>query len=129
MSNEGKVLLVTGGAHSTGAVTAEVLGRLGYDVATLDVLPEAEGEGVRREVEANGRRCLYIPCDVADEEQVKRAVVQRTLETPGTVNVFVNNAGIVLVAAIEDIPYEEFRRVVSMNLGGTFLLCKHCCKC
>jgi NAD(P)-dependent dehydrogenase (short-subunit alcohol dehydrogenase family) len=124
MSNEGKVLLVTGGARGIGAATAEVFSRHGCDVAALDVLPEAEGEDVRREVEANGRRCLYIQCDVADEEQVKRAV-QRTLETLGTVDVLVNNAGIVLVAAIEDIPYEQFMRVVSVNLGGTFLLCTH----
>ena len=87
-------------------------------------MPEAEREGIHRKIEANGHRCLYIQCDVVDDVQVKRAV-QRTFETPGTVDVLVNNAGIMLVAAVEDIPYEGFMCVVSVNLGGTFLLCKH----
>ena len=124
MSNGSKVLLVTGGARGIGAAAAEVFSQHGYDVSILDILPPAEADEIRQKVQANGARCLYIQCDVADETQVKQAV-QQTLAELGTIDVLVNNAGIVLVAAVEDIPYEQFMRVVSVNLGGTFLLCKH----
>jgi len=124
MSDESKVLLVTGGARGIGAAAAEIFSQHGYDVSILDILPLAEAGEIRQKIQANGRRCLYVQCDVADEGQVKQAVRQ-TLDELGTIDVLVNNAGIVLVAAVEDIPYEQFMRVVSVNLGGTFLLCKY----
>lgn len=79
-------------------------------------------------MQANGARCLYIQCDVADEAQVKQAV-QQTLAELGTIDVLVNNAGIVLVAAVEDIPYEQFMRVVSVNLGAPSCCASTCCPC
>jgi len=122
MTEQRKVALITGGAQGIGAATALVFGEHGYAVAVLDVKPDHER--LCDQIEAAGGVCLYLECDVADERAVQRAVAQ-VVETFGTVDVLVNNAGIVLVAAVEDIDYALFQRVVNVNLGGTFLLCKY----
>ena len=122
MSERTKVAVVTGGARGIGAAVAKVFAGNGYDVAILDVLPDSDG--LQAEIEAGGTRCLYLHCDVASESDVQAAVGQ-IVQAFGTIDVLVNNAGIVLVRAVEDIPYELFQRVVNVNLGGTFLLCKH----
>ncbi|NWF68329.1 MAG: SDR family oxidoreductase [Chloroflexi bacterium] len=122
MSGTKPVVVVTGAARGIGAAVAKVFCRSGYRAALLDVLPEAQSECA--EIRAEGGEYLYIQCDVADETAVK-AAVEQTLAAFGTVDVLVNNAGVVLVAAVEDIDYARFQRVFNINVGGTFLLCKY----
>lgn len=122
MSDNQPVALVTGAARGIGAAVATIFSRNGYRVALLDVLSEADSQVA--DIRAEGGECLYIVCDVADEAAVKSAVEQ-TVEAYGTIDVLVNNAGVVLVAAVEDINYEQFQRVFNINVGGTFLLCKY----
>ena len=66
-----------------------------------------------------------VRCDVADERAVN-ALVQRALDEHGRIDVLVNVAGVVLVKPLEETEWEDYRRTVDVNLGGTFLLCKHC---
>ena len=112
---EGKrVALVTGAARGIGAAVARRLGEAGYLVLGADVL-DAEQETTYP----------LVRCDVADEAAVA-ALVQRALDDHGRIDVLVNVAGIVLVKPLEETDWEEYRRTVDVNLGGTFLLCKHC---
>src|SRR5262245_5992851 len=88
----GRVAIVTGGGTGIGAATARQLAQHGADVViaarTVDEL-ERMAERIR---ETTGRRCLAVPTDVKDEEQVAR-MVQRTVDELGRVDILVNNAG------------------------------------
>jgi NAD(P)-dependent dehydrogenase (short-subunit alcohol dehydrogenase family) len=84
-------------------------------VVGLDVVPpEAElAEGVE-----------FARCDVADESAVQ-ALVADVVARCGRIDSLVNVAGIVLVKPLADTGWDEFRRLVDVNLGGTFLMLKH----
>ncbi|MCC6616457.1 MAG: SDR family oxidoreductase [Anaerolineae bacterium] len=122
MSKTEPVAVVTGAARGIGAATARLFNQNGYRVALVDILPEVNE--LAAELSASGPECLGLVCDVSDESAVKSAVTQ-TLAAFGTIDVLVNNAGVVLVAAVEDINYERFKQVFNINVGGTFLFCKY----
>jgi len=122
MSKTEPVAVVTGAARGIGAATARLFNQNGYRVALVDILPEVTE--LAAELAASGPDCLGLICDVSDESAVKSAVEQ-TLAAFGTIDVLVNNAGVVLVAAVEDINYERFKQVFNINVGGTFLFCKY----
>ncbi|MBV9965871.1 MAG: SDR family oxidoreductase, partial [Alphaproteobacteria bacterium] len=63
-------------------------------------------------------------CDVSDEASVEAAVAF-ALDRHGRIDALVNNAGIVLVKPLEETTWDDYRRVVDVNVGGAFLLCKH----
>jgi short-subunit dehydrogenase len=66
-----------------------------------------------------GSKAVAIPTDVADESQC-RALIQRTQETYGHIDMLVNNAGITVVSKLEDLPnLRLFRRVIDVNFYGT----------
>lgn len=117
-----KVAIVTGAGRGIGAATVQVFVKHGYAVAALDVLPE--GQRVADEVNADGGECWFMPCDVADEKQVTDCVRQVTARH-GRVDALLNIAGIVLVKPFDEIEWAEYQRTVDVNLGGTFLMCKH----
>lgn len=106
------VALVTGAARGIGAATVARFEQAGYDVVGADVL----------EPEPGGRPLTH--CDVSDESAVSR-LVGDTLERHGGIDALANVAGIVLVKPLDETTWEDFKRVVDVNLGGTFLLCKH----
>jgi citronellol/citronellal dehydrogenase len=88
----GRVAIVTGGGTGIGAATAHRLARHGADVVIAS-RTAAELERTSQAVErASGRRCLAVPTDVKDEEQVAR-LVQRTVDELGRIDILINNAG------------------------------------
>ena len=95
----------------------------GADVAVVDVLPEREAEPVLAEVEGVGRRGVYVRADVAGEEGV-RGMVGTVLEAFGRIDVLVNNAGVLSQSLVEEMPVEEWDRVLAVNLRGVFLCCR-----
>ena len=122
MSETEPVAVITGAARGIGAATARLFHRNGYRVALVDILPDVKD--LAAELGTSGPDCLGLICDVSDETAVQSAVAQ-TLATFGTIDVLVNNAGVVLVAAVEEINYERFKQVFNINMGGTFLFCKY----
>jgi NAD(P)-dependent dehydrogenase (short-subunit alcohol dehydrogenase family) len=107
------VAIVTGAARGIGAATAARFVEGGYEVVGADVLESEEDAPYR-----------VHSCDVADEAAVA-ALVGRALDEHGRIDVLANVAGIALVKPLYETTWEEYRRVVDVNLGGTFLLCKH----
>jgi len=120
---ERKVAIVTGGARGIGAATVKVFTRRGYAVAFVDTLQQ-EGEEVCKEVRSAGGECLFFPCDVSDETQVK-FVVDTVVRQYGRVDALVNNAGIVLVKPFDEITFAEYRRTFDVNVGGIFLFTRY----
>jgi NAD(P)-dependent dehydrogenase (short-subunit alcohol dehydrogenase family) len=117
-----KVALITGAARGIGAATARLFVEHGYPVVIADVLDE--GAVLCNELTAGGGACVYHRCDVSNEADVQASVAV-AVDTFGSLDVLVNNAGVVLVKPLDEIGWDEFRRVVDVNLGGTFLGCKH----
>ena len=120
---EDKVAIVTGGARGIGRGIVEAFAVEGADVAIADVLPEREAAPVLAEVEVAGRRGIYVQTDVAQEDQV-RSMIETVLEAFGRIDVLVNNAGILSQSPLEEMPVEEWDRVLGVNLRGTFLCCR-----
>jgi 3-oxoacyl-[acyl-carrier protein] reductase len=105
---EGRVAFVTGGARGIGRCTAEALRDLGARVASCDLArPEIEG-------------VLGVVADVTDEEAVDRAVTEIEREL-GQVELLVLNAGILIAEPLEQTQPPEWRRLIDVNVGGTYL--------
>ena len=117
-----RVALLTGAAQGIGAATARLFAERGYSVAALDVLDT--GQQVCDEINQAGGDCQLYRCDVVDETSIE-ATVSAIQARYGRIDTLLNVAGIVLVKPLVETTWDEYRRVVDVNLGGTFLLCKH----
>jgi 3-oxoacyl-[acyl-carrier protein] reductase len=117
---EGKTALITGGARGIGRGIAEAFAREGADVAIGDLASEEQVVPVREAIGSMGRRCVYARTDVAEEQQV-RHLVDETLAAFGHLDILVNNAGIFTQSLVEHLSVEDWDRVLSVNLRGTFL--------
>ena len=131
MSLEDKVTVITGASRGIGRALALGFAADGAVVVaaarTLCVIgggPEGSLEETVRSITEAGGRAVAIPCDVADETQVK-TLVERTLAEVGPIDVLVNNAGILSSGAICDFDVRDWDRVMAVNMRGTFLMCKH----
>ncbi len=113
---DGKVALVTGAARGTGEVTARLFAEEGARVVLGDVL-HAQGEAVAKEI---GDAALYVPLDVTDAAAWAAAVLRAT-EHFAPLDVLVNNAAVLEVESLVETTPESFRRVLDVNLVGSFL--------
>jgi NAD(P)-dependent dehydrogenase (short-subunit alcohol dehydrogenase family) len=113
-----KVALVTGAARGIGLATAKRFLADGWRVAMLDI----DGENLKRTYAALARPddTLTITCDVAIPEQVARAFAELK-QRFGRLDALVNNAGIAIFKPILDVTYEDWSRVLAVNLTGPFL--------
>ena len=82
------------------------------------------GNEVMSEINGAGGDCAFWQCDVASEKDVASSV-EKIMQVHGRIDVLNNNAGIVLVRSLDEILWDEYQRVVNVNLGGIFLFCKH----
>jgi 3alpha(or 20beta)-hydroxysteroid dehydrogenase len=112
----GKVALVSGGSRGMGASHVRALVAKGAKVVLGDIL-DAEGELVAKEV---GDSARYVHLDVTSPDDWAEAVRVAASEF-GTVDVLVNNAGIINVGLIEDYELSEWQRILDINLTGVFL--------
>lgn len=121
MSVEGQVAVVTGGTQGLGAAIARALAKAGATVVVWDIA------GTERDERSRGEPAEPFPtfaCDVADEASVT-AAASETAAGIGTPTILVNNAGIAGPhAALTDLPPAQWRRVLDVNLTGTYLTCR-----
>ena len=123
----GQVAIVTGGAKGIGAAVAECLAEDGAHVALVARGEEAlRAKAIALDEKFTGRESLAVPCDVTDEQQV-RAMVDAVADRFGGVDILVNTAGGTgpIETPAHEYPVEEFRRILELNVIGTFLPCKH----
>ena len=115
----GRSAIVTGAASGLGEAIAGGLAVFGADVALADV--NAPGlEEAAAAIRSVGRQALPITCDVRVRDQVQ-ALVDRTLDTFGHVDILVNAAGIARRAPAVELTDEEWDEVVAIDLTGAFL--------
>jgi 3(or 17)beta-hydroxysteroid dehydrogenase len=117
---DGKVILVTGAASGLGRAQATALAKDGARVVASDV-NEAGGAALAQEL---GPPACFLRHDVRDEDSW-RHVMAETLGRFGRLDGLVNNAGIVVLATIEETTLEQWRAVQAVNSDGVFLGCKH----
>lgn len=122
---DGKVAMITGGARGIGAECARVLAAAGASVMVTDILGAA-GRATVGEIQAEGGKAAYLDLDITREDEWI-AVIDATIATFGGFDVLVNNPGIVVWDGIDEVTdsYEEYRHVMTANLDGVFLGCKH----
>jgi 3-oxoacyl-[acyl-carrier protein] reductase len=115
------VALVTGAFGGIGSAVARALAAGGADLALLDLLPVERGRAVAADVEAAGRRAVVLSADVADERAVA-GVMEEVARRLGDPDIIVNNAGINDDAVLWRMSVESWRRVLDVNLTGSFLV-------
>lgn len=120
---DGKVALISGGARGQGATEAQFFAREGARVVFGDILDEA-GRHVEAAIRSAGGEAAYVHLDVTSEDHW-RAAVDTAVQRYGQLNILVNNAGMLLRRAIEEMSVEEWDRIMAVNLKGVFLGTKH----
>ncbi|MEJ5254988.1 MAG: glucose 1-dehydrogenase [Acidimicrobiales bacterium] len=113
---DGKIAIISGAARGQGAAEAELFVREGARVVLGDLLDEPGA----RLAQQLGEAARYVHLDVTDEGSWREAVAF-TLDAFGPPNVLVNNAGILHFSPIVDTNVADLRRVLDVNLVGTFL--------
>ncbi len=125
-SLDGKVAIVTGASSGLGVAFAQAFAEAGADVA-LGARRVDKMADTAALVEGAGRRALTVQTDVADPDQCQ-ALVDATVETFGRVDILINNAGIgTAVPATRETP-EEFRKVIDVNLEGSYWMAQACAR-
>jgi NAD(P)-dependent dehydrogenase (short-subunit alcohol dehydrogenase family) len=115
------VALLTGAAQGIGEATARLFAERGYRLAALDILDA--GQQVCDEINQAGGNAQFYRCDITNEASVQETVNAARARF-GRIDVLLNIAGIVLVKPLSETSWEEYRRLVDVNLGGAFLLCR-----
>jgi NAD(P)-dependent dehydrogenase (short-subunit alcohol dehydrogenase family) len=119
MPLENKVAIVTGGAKGIGLAIAKRFASDGARVVVADIDEDAGSRAVE-EIGTHGA-VRFIRCDVGDRTDVEN-LVACTVQAWGSIDVLVNNAGIVHAADFLDVSEADFERVLRVNLKGTFLV-------
>ena len=123
---DGKVVIVTGASAGLGVAFAQAFAEAGADVA-LGARRVEKMAATAALVEGVGRRALTVMTDVAVPEQC-RALVDAAMEAFGRVDILINNAGIgTAVPATRETP-EQFRRVIDVNLNGSYWMAQACAR-
>ncbi|MDR6789823.1 NAD(P)-dependent dehydrogenase (short-subunit alcohol dehydrogenase family) [Sphingomonas sp. BE138] len=116
--------LITGGDSGIGRAVALAYAREGADVAIAYLDEHDDAEETRRLVKDAGRTCVLIPGDISDPAHA-RAVIDRTVEAFGRIDVLVNNAAHqATFQALGDIPDEEWQLTFAVNIHAMFYLSK-----
>lgn len=115
-----KVAVVTGAARGIGLAVAQAFLAQGYKVALLDI----DAATLRQTEKALGD-VLALECDVADPLQVKTSI-DRVTARFGRIDALVNNAGIAVFKPLLETTFEEWQRVLAVNLNGPFLCTQAC---
>lgn len=125
---DGKTAVITGGARGIGLEIARAFARHGANLALSDLGCDRQGEGTNPDVveeaaaslRVDGTKVFAHSGDVADESQATE-LMSRAWDEFGSIDVVVNNAGIIYDKSLFDLPVDAWDRVLRTHLRGTFL--------
>ncbi|MCU6499988.1 3-hydroxybutyrate dehydrogenase [Rugamonas sp. A1-17] len=124
MKLKDKVCIVTGAASGIGKEIALVYAREGGKIVIADLNLEA-AQATANELKASGHQAMAVAMNVVDEGQVNAGIAS-VVEAWGQIDVLVSNAGIQIIHPVEEFPYEEWKKLLSIHLDGAFLTTKAC---
>jgi NAD(P)-dependent dehydrogenase (short-subunit alcohol dehydrogenase family) len=116
---ENRVAVVSGAAQGIGRAVAERLAGEGATVAAVDI----NAGGAAAAAKALGDRTFPVACDIGDPDQVTK-LFHAVAERAGKLDVLVNAAAIVPFVPWDELTFEEWRRVMRVNLDGLYLMCR-----
>jgi len=117
--HENQVIVITGAAQGIGLTIARYLNDRGATLVIADINEEA----AKLAISDLANDSLAIHCDVTSEESTF-AMAKVVLEKFGRIDVLINNAGYFPVNLFSDMSYAQWKKVIDINLNGTFLVCK-----
>ncbi|MBQ9013960.1 MAG: SDR family oxidoreductase [Bacilli bacterium] len=121
------VVLITGASRGIGRATALKFAQNKYDIALNYYSDDIKANETKNEIEKYGVKCVLYKCDISNEDEVKK-MIDSIWNDFGRIDSLVNNAGI----ANDTLPFEknidDFKRVLDVNLIGTYLVSKYVSK-
>ncbi len=125
---EGKVAIITGGNSGIGAKSAELFAKEGAKVV-ISARREAQLNEVAAKILAEGGEVMSVTCDISKADQCK-ALVEKTVEAFGTVDILINNAGVLDagIEAVEKVTDETIDYLIDINTKGTIYVTRECAK-
>jgi len=125
MNLEGKICIITGAASGIGKGIAKRYIADGAKVAIADLNIDAANATAEELVKEGPGEAIGVAMNVTDEDQVNAGVAE-VIKKWGGVDVLVANAGIQIVHKVEDFPFSDWKKLLSIHLDGSFLTSKAC---
>lgn len=121
MEQVNKTALITGAAKGIGKAVALAFAKEGYNIVINYNGSKEAALNTQQEIEALGVKTLVVQADVSDEDQVK-TMVEKSIETFERIDVLVNNSGINKDGLMLRMSYEDFHKVIAVNLEGPLIV-------
>lgn len=122
-----KVALITGASRGLGKSIAKKLAENSYNLILNYNSSEQEIKELQEELKKYDIKILTIKADISNEDEVKN-MVNASINQFGKIDILINNAGIAIDTTVDDKTVENFKKILDVNLIGTFLVTKHVSK-
>ena len=116
MNIKNKVAVVTGASSGIGEATALMLAEAGAKV-TIAARREEKLNALKEKIEKDGVSALVVPTDVTDKDAVEK-MIRETKEKFGSVDILINNAGIMPLSFMKNLKTDEWEKMVDVNIKG-----------
>lgn len=118
---DGKVAIVTGGAMGLGQAMATALAQAGADIVIADIQEDVAKATATTIRETEGVQATSLKVDVTNPDDVQK-MVDDVVDEFGKIDILINNAGMTINAKAEEMTYEQWNKVINLNLNGVFLV-------
>ncbi|CAM4463194.1 MAG: D-beta-hydroxybutyrate dehydrogenase [Legionella sp.] len=119
MRLKNKVAIITGAASGIGKEIALVYAKEGAKIAIADLNLD-QANLAAEEIKSQGGQAMAVAMNVTDENEVNKGV-DAVVEHFGSVDILVSNAGIQIINSIDELPYSDWKKLLSIHLDGAFL--------
>lgn len=119
-----KVAVITGGSRGLGAATARRLATDGFSIVINYAKDKVAAESLQTELKKSGTNTLLVQADIGNEADVQ-AMVSKVIDTFGSIDVLVNNAGIVYDVPFKEKSTEQWQRTMDVNLNSVYYCTKY----
>src|SRR5699024_10490176 len=118
---DGKVAIVTGGAMGLGKAMATALAQAGANIVIADINEAVANDTAQEIRETESVEAIALKVDVTNPDAVKQMVEEVTKQF-NKIDILVNNAGMTINAKAEEMSFEDWNKVINLNLNGIFLV-------